>query len=130
MFKLFRCAPPESLKRIVAALALTTVTAIQAYSSKWAVKLADFFTVAKLIGLFVIIASGIGYVSSGNTENLQDMMADSSDQIPNYALAFLAAYWAYSGIANCVNVVEEIKDPVPRNVVISVTVSQLVIMAV
>ena len=44
------CSPPESLKKLVAILAISLLTAVQCYSSKWAVKTADFFTVAKLLG--------------------------------------------------------------------------------
>lgn len=52
------CDPPDSLRRLIAALALTLLTAMQCYSSKIAVKTADFFTVSKLLGLAVIIVSG------------------------------------------------------------------------
>ena len=61
---------------------------------------------------------------------MQDLMANSSDSPGSYALAFYAAYWAYSGVANCVNVVEEIKEPLRRNVLMSITISQLGVIAV
>ena len=55
----------------MAAFAITTLVAIQSYSSKWAVNLANFFTFAKLVGLAVIIGSGLVYLFNGGNENIQ-----------------------------------------------------------
>ena len=94
------CQPPESLKRVVAAMALSILTAVQCYSSKWAVKTADFFTVAKLLGLVVIVVCGWGYLVAGNTGNLDGFMVGSSPNVGDYVTAFYVANWAYGGINN------------------------------
>lgn len=124
------CEPPYELVRIIAAAALTLLTGMQCYSSTWAVKTADFLTAAKLIGLLVIILSGFSWVIVGHKENITGMMDNSSTAPGNYALAFFSAFWAYSGIQNSMNVVEEMREPLYKNITYSIIISQITIMAV
>ena len=124
---------PESLKRLIAALALALLTAGQCYSTKFAVKTANTFTIAKLIGLAVIIVCGIGYIVTGHAEkNLNELADDANTDLGAYALAFYSANWAYGGINNAMNFVEDIRQDkgLKVSIIFAVVVSQSVIMAV
>ncbi len=113
------CPSPEVFKKLVAALALTVLTAIGCYSSRWAVRLSDFFTAAKLVGLALIVVTGLGYAALEDASLLEwhNFSRDSSSDVADYALAYYAALWAYGGLQNAINVVEELKEPVTSNVV-------------
>lgn len=60
--------PPEELLRLIAALALTTLTAAQCYSAKIAVKCSDFFTIAQLSGLAFILVASFVYLYYDNVK--------------------------------------------------------------
>ena len=90
------CQPPEDLKRIVAAAALSLLTAMHSYSSRWGVNTANFFTVAKVLGLVVIMVCGCGYLIYGNVENLESFMDGSSESFGDYVLSFYVANWVSS----------------------------------
>ena len=47
-----------------------------------------------------------------------------------YALAFLSAYWPYSGISGSMNLVEEIKEPLKKNMLMAIAISLLTITSV
>ena len=119
------------MKKVVAGFALTTIVGIQSYSSKWAVKLATIFTATTLTGLLTISVFGFSHLGSKTAhENLLVTMENPSNSPGSYVLAFYAAYWSYVGIANAVNIVEEIKEPVVKNMIIGVTFSQIGVMIV
>lgn len=119
------CPPSETLKRLVATLSLSLLTLLQAYSSKIAVKTADFFTIAKLIGLGVIIVSGIVHALTDDNTDYSNILSGSSTDPGSYALAFYVATFAYGGVSDCMNVVEEIRQPLKRNIVLSIVMSQV-----
>jgi amino acid transporter len=100
------------------------------YSSKFAVKTSNIFTVVKLVGILVIIASGVVHVASGHTDNLKNLMAGSSDEPGSYALAFYTANWAFGGVQGSMNIVEEIQHPLKRGVILSILLSQATIITV
>ena len=93
-------------------------------------KFSDFSTVAKLIGLLIIIVVGIGYLATGRTENLNLLMNNTSTDMGSYVIAYYSAFWAYSGLNGALNVVEEIEKPLKRNILISVILSHVVIIVV
>ncbi len=121
------CSPPYSLIRLIAALAIVLLTAIQCYTTKSAVKVTDFLTAGKLTGLLVIIVSGMAYLGLGNTELLEDFTENTSDEVLNYVLAIYSASFAYGGVSASINVVEEIKPPLARNVIASICGSMALI---
>ncbi len=79
------------------------------------------FAIAKIGGLFIIIAVGFGYMGIVGTHNLQqDLFHGSADDPASYVLAFFQAYWAFSGTTGLFQIVEEIKDPLKPNIIKSV----------
>ena len=43
-------------------------------------------------------------------------------------MSFYVAFWAYAGLESAINVIEEIKEPVTKNVVTSIIISNSVII--
>ena len=62
--------------------------------------------------------------------SFQTFFDGSSDSVGSYALAFYSAYFAFMGINLGVNIVEEIEEPLTKNVVMSVTISHLAVTVV
>ena len=112
------CAPPVSLKKLVALLALAILTSIQCYSNSAAVRISDILSGAKLAGVIFIITFGLSSVISGRVHNqLEDsIFAHSSPHPGSYVVAFYSAYFAYSGMKDCMNVIEEMEEPLKENV--------------
>ena len=95
------CPSPPALVRLLAALSLLTLTAINCFKTVAGIHVTNFLTFGKITGLIVIIVAGFGYVASGNTENIQNMTGGSSKDPGDYTLAFYSATFAYGGIQGC-----------------------------
>ena len=117
------CASPPSLVRLLAALSLVTLTAVNCFKTVAGIRVTNFLTFGKITGLVVIIVAGIGYLASGNTDNVKDMAGGSSADPGDYILAFYSATFAYGGIQGAINMVEEIKEPLARNILMAVAAS-------
>ncbi|XP_041454443.1 large neutral amino acids transporter small subunit 1-like [Lytechinus variegatus] len=117
------CPPPDIPIKILAAICITFLTFVNSYSVKWATRVQDFFTAAKVLALIVIIITGIVQLCRGKTENLQNAFEGSSSNVGDIALAMYAGLFAYGGWNYLNYVTEELKDPfrnLPRAIVISV----------
>ncbi len=75
------CNPPFVLVRLLASLAILTLTVIQCYETRSAVLVMDLLTAGKLLGLLVIIVGGVTYVGLGNADNLDAFMVGSSSEV-------------------------------------------------
>ena len=117
------CASPPSLVRLLAALSLVTLTAVNCFKTVAGIRVTNFLTFGKITGLVVIIVAGIGYLASGNTDNVKYMAGGSSADPGDYILAFYSATFAYGGIQGAINMVEEIKEPLARNILMAVAAS-------
>lgn len=96
------------------------LTAVNAYDVKWATRVQDIFTFAKLAALTLIIMTGIyqltqgtltyrnmsdspqitqrsPLLASGRTEHFQEPFADTNWNVGNIALAFYQGLFAYNG---------------------------------
>ena len=113
--------------RIIAAFAITTLTVIQCYGTKKGIRTTDFLTVSKIIGLIVIIISGLYYLTSGQETNLTNMFDNTSSNIGSYVLAFYSASWAYSGLSATVEIIEELQEPLKANILKSVLISVAIV---
>jgi len=125
------CDPPDEATRILAAICIAILAFVNCWSVKWANSIQDIFTYAKLLALFVIIATGIVQLTKGKTENFT--WDDTEPDITKIALSFYSGLFAYNGwnYLNCV--IEEMKNPVrdlPRAITIScVLVTFVYVMA-
>lgn len=105
------CLPPNNARLILAALAIVTITLINCVSIKWVNRLQHAFNMGKLAGLFAIVGFGVYALAVGRFENLSSPFENSSTDPGQYATAFYAGVYSYSGWSFLNYVVEEIKNP-------------------
>merc|ERR550525_1287009 len=89
-------------------------------SGKAATKGQDYFTLAKLLALVIIIITGIIQLCKGNVENFN--WVDTETDVFKIALSFYSGLFAYNGWNYLNFVIEEMIDPVkdlPRAIAIS-----------
>ncbi|XP_071503837.1 large neutral amino acids transporter small subunit 1-like [Diadema antillarum] len=117
------CPPPDIPVKILAASCITVLTFVNSYSVKWATRVQDFFTAAKVFALIIIVITGLVQIFKGDVQNLQNAFEGSSYDVGSLALALYAGLFAYGGWNYLNYVTEELKDPyrnLPRAIVISV----------
>merc|ERR1711990_1314309 len=93
---------------------------INCWSVKAATKVQDYFTLAKLLALVIIIITGIIQLCKGNVENFT--WVDTETDVFKIALSFYSGLFAYNGWNYLNFVIEEMIDPVkdlPRAIAIS-----------
>ena len=114
------CEPPDGAVRLLAALCICVLTFINCWEVKWATFVQDIFTYAKLLALFIIIATGMVQLGNGKTENFT--WDDTEQDVTKIALSFYSGLFAYNGWNYLNFVIEELQDPVknlPRAISIS-----------
>ena len=87
----------------------------------------DVFTYAKLLALFVIMATGLVQLGRGKTENFT--WDDTETDFAKIALSFYSGLFAYNGWNYLNFVIEELQDPVrnlPRAIGISIILVTIV----
>lgn len=104
------CSPPDNAVKLLAAVCLCFLTAINCLSVKWSMKIQDVFTAAKLAALVLIILSGTYSLLSGNTENFKDMWSGDYE-LANIGYAFYSGLFAFGGWNYLNFVTEELQDP-------------------
>ena len=127
--------------RLLAAVCICILAFVNCYEVKWATRVQDVFTVAKLLALFIIIGTGIiqlgrgeenyrsistfkcweSYVVSGNVTNFT--WDETETDLTKIALSFYSGLFAYNGWNYLNFVIEELQDPVrnlPRAIGISI----------
>ncbi|XP_075992457.1 juvenile hormone Inducible-21 [Anticarsia gemmatalis] len=104
------CDPPQNAVKLLAAVCLCLLTAINCISVRWTMRIQDVFTSSKLLALVVIIISGICYICMGHTENFENAFAGDYNA-ENIALAFYSGLFAFGGWNYLNFVTEELQDP-------------------
>jgi len=61
--------------------------------------------------------------SSQENLSFDNMWDGTSSDLGNYVFAFYSAFWAFSGYSNVGNIIEEIKKPLKKNVVLAVVLA-------
>merc|ERR1719474_1680872 len=115
------CEPPDEAVRLLAAICICILAFINCWDVKWATAVQDIFTYAKLLALFIIIATGIVQLGKGNIENFN--FDDTEKDFTRIALSFYSGLFAYNGWNYLNFVIEELQDPVrnlPRAIAISI----------
>ncbi|XP_072396986.1 Y+L amino acid transporter 2 [Diabrotica undecimpunctata] len=126
------CKPPENAIRLLAAVCLCLLTAVNCLSIRWAMRIQGVFTYAKILALVGIIIMGVYHLASGHTENFHNAF-DGKYDLPHIALSFYSGLFAFGGWNFLNFVTEELQDPyrnLPRAIWIALpTVTGIYVLA-
>ncbi|XP_072160033.1 Y+L amino acid transporter 2-like isoform X1 [Bemisia tabaci] len=114
------CDPPDLSVRLLAVCCIMVLTFINCYSVKWATRVQDYFTYAKLLALFVIILAGVYQLFQGQTQHFT--FDNTTTEVTSIALSFYSGLFAYNGWNYLNFIIEELKDPV-RNLPKAIAIS-------
>jgi len=121
------CEPPDESVRILAAVCICVLAFVNCWEVKWATAVQDIFTYAKLLALFIIIATGIVQLGRGQTQHFN--WDETESDFRKIALSFYSGLFAYNGWNYLNFVIEELQDPVrnlPRAIGISIILVTIV----
>ncbi|KAK6623261.1 hypothetical protein RUM43_009113 [Polyplax serrata] len=104
------CEPPQNSIRILAALCLCTLTAINCISVRWAMRVQNIFTAAKLLALVSIILTGLIHICQGEISNFEKPF-EGEFNAADVALGFYSGLFAFGGWNFLNFVTEELQDP-------------------
>ncbi|XP_033626072.1 cystine/glutamate transporter-like [Asterias rubens] len=114
---------------VIQLLGLTLIAAVffcNSVSVAWSNRVQIIFSVAKVLGLVIIIVSGVALMIQGKTENLTDgFVSDLEVPLSNIPLAFYSGLFAFGGWENLPTFTEEIVQPsrnIPLGIIISMTI--------
>lgn len=74
-------------------------------------RVTDTFTITKILALLVIVAAGVWYMFSEDTNNFKQPFLGSMTTPGSIALAFYSGLFSYSGWNYLNFVTEELRDP-------------------
>ncbi|KAL1491844.1 hypothetical protein ABEB36_012379 [Hypothenemus hampei] len=114
------CQPPDNAARLLAACCICILMVVNCYDVKWATRVQDVFTFAKLLALFIIIAPGIYQLCRGQSDHFS--FANTKTEVTSLALSFYSGLFAYNGWNYLNFIIEELKDPV-RNLPLAIAIS-------
>ncbi|XP_054165298.1 Y+L amino acid transporter 2-like [Oppia nitens] len=125
------CEPPANAVRLIAAAVICLLTFVNCYNVKWATKVQNVFTFAKIAALLIIIITGFYYLIIGRTETLSYPKSfDGTSTSPGHiSLAFYSGLFSYAGWNYLNFVTEELKEPyknLPRAIYISLPLVTIV----
>uniref|UniRef100_A0A8C2WS12 b(0,+)-type amino acid transporter 1 n=1 Tax=Cyclopterus lumpus TaxID=8103 RepID=A0A8C2WS12_CYCLU len=115
------CTPPLVVIKCLAAVAIFMIVTVNCFSVKLANYVQNFFTVAKLFIILVIVVAGMVMLARGNTENLSNAFDGTSSSIGAIGLAFYNGLWAYDGWNQLNFITEELKQP-SRNLPLAILI--------
>ncbi|KAL3311075.1 hypothetical protein Ciccas_010348 [Cichlidogyrus casuarinus] len=121
------CDVPNICITLLAASAILLIAFINAYSVKFATKMAIFFTASKVLALLMIICFGAYYLIMGHVDSFIDSFEDSAYSVDSIALSFYQGFWAFGGWNYLNFLTEEIKNPT-RNLPLAILVSMFAII--
>ncbi|XP_055587853.1 Y+L amino acid transporter 2 [Uranotaenia lowii] len=104
------CDPPKDAARLLASVCLCFLTAINCISTKWAMKIQDVFTLAKLTALISIILAGVFFMATEETGHFENAW-EGDYTLSNVAYAFYSGLFAFGGWNYLNFVTEELENP-------------------
>ncbi|KAG8438672.1 hypothetical protein GDO86_005021 [Hymenochirus boettgeri] len=107
------CQAPTVAVRLISAMAIIILTALNCWSVSWTANFQTAFTAMKMVAI-------------GRTENFQEAFDTNSLALDKIPLAFYSGMFAYSGWFHLNFITEEIVNP-ERNIPITVIVSMSVV---
>lgn len=114
---------PIQIIKLVAAVCIVVITAINCLSVQWAAHIQVLFMATKLVAVGIIVAVGAVRVLEGHTDHLEHPFKKTEDNLGKIAQAFYSALWAYDGWNQLSYVTEELENPnqnLPKAVSIAV----------
>ncbi|PIK43573.1 putative cystine/glutamate transporter [Apostichopus japonicus] len=120
---------PFAITRMLACTILIATTLCNCISTGLTRRVQIIFTIAKLLGLAIIIISGIVLLIQGNTSNFKNAFNVKEVDWPLLPLAFYSGLFAYSGWQYVTNVTEEMINP-SRIIPISIITSMFFVTVV
>ncbi|KAK8753980.1 hypothetical protein OTU49_006023 [Cherax quadricarinatus] len=121
--------PPDVAVRLIAAAVIFFLTWVNCTNVKWATKVQDVFTAAKVLALVIIIVAGGYHLATGNLENYQKPFDNTNWDLAAFATAFYQGLFSFAGWNYLNFVVEELKNPyrnLPRAIMISMPLVTIV----
>ncbi|KHN72447.1 Large neutral amino acids transporter small subunit 1 [Toxocara canis] len=119
------CDAPDGSYVLFASTLLIILTAINCLSVRLATIVQDFFTVAKVFALLLIIATGAVLLCTGRPEyreSFENIFENTTPDIGTASLAFYSGLFAYQGWNYLNFIVEELQNP-RRNLPLSIAIS-------
>eukprot|EP00057_Strongylocentrotus_purpuratus_P019953 XP_011674427.1 PREDICTED: cystine/glutamate transporter [Strongylocentrotus purpuratus] len=123
------CDIPPVVFRLVAACVLCAIFFVNSLSVPLSRRIQVLFTVAKLLGLAVIIVSGLVQLANGETSNFANSFDTSKFSFRTFPLAIYSGLFAFSGWQYLTQVTEEIVKP-SRTIPVSIGISMTIITVV
>ncbi|XP_072024711.1 cystine/glutamate transporter-like [Amphiura filiformis] len=121
---------PPSAIRLIAVAILFVIFYLNSVSVSWTTRLQVILTIAKCVGLIIIILTGVVLLFKGETQHLENGFAGAENTDPTTVpLAFYAGLFAYSGWQMLPQVTEEIQNP-SRNLPLGVIISMAIVTAI
>ncbi|CAL8072635.1 unnamed protein product [Calicophoron daubneyi] len=124
------CPPPEIAAQLLAVACICLLTWVNIMRVRWAARIQDLFTAAKLLALATIIVTGLVLICMGKTENFEEAFATSKPvTTEDVSLALYSGLFAYVGWNFLNMVTEELENPsknLPRAIYLSVTIVTVV----
>ncbi|VDL78005.1 unnamed protein product [Nippostrongylus brasiliensis] len=119
------CDPPEGVPEMLAILLIVLMTAINCISVRAATFVQDFFTIAKVLALVLIIGTGLVLLMTGKPEyreSFENIFENTSRDFSTVSIAFYSGLFAYSGWNFLNFIVEELQNP-KRNLPLAIAIS-------
>lgn len=104
------CEAPDNSVRLLAAVCLCFLTAINCISTKWAMKIQNVFTMAKLTALVSIILAGLWFMATEKSDNFNNAW-EGDYALSSLAYAFYSGLFAFGGWNYLNFVTEELENP-------------------
>ncbi|XP_041370973.1 Y+L amino acid transporter 2-like isoform X1 [Gigantopelta aegis] len=117
------CDQPDIPVRLLAAVCILLLTFVNCWDVKWATRVQDVFTYAKVAALILIIITGFVQMGRGELEAFEKPFQNTETDIGKISLAFYSGLFAYNGWNYLNFVIEELKDPyknLPKAIWISI----------
>jgi len=117
------CDPPDGALRLIAAICITGLTWLNCYSTRVTTKLQNFFMVAKLLSLGLIIVGGcMALFTPQGRAMFDDPWEGTSTDPGRIAVSFYSGIFSYAGWNYLNFMTEELTEPyvnLPRAIYIS-----------
>lgn len=123
------CEQPDNAIRLLATVCILLLTFVNCANVKWATRVQDIFTYAKVGALILIIITGAVQLGRGEYENFKDPFEHTESNVGKIAMAFYSGLFAYNGWNYLNFVIEELKDPF-KNLPKAIWISIILCMAV
>nr|XP_002131113.1 large neutral amino acids transporter small subunit 2 [Ciona intestinalis] len=128
------CDSPDAAVRLLAAVCIVILTWVNCRSVRWATRVQDFFTAAKLMALVIIIIAGFIQIFKGEAPSLDPSksfvpVGNKTPKPEGIAVAAYQGFFAYAGWNYLNFVTEEMINPyknLPRAILISMPLVTIV----